>query len=452
MRSRKSLSLALLLFGLGTATACDGRRGKSDVEEHAASSATPSRPSPAGSDTGQGAGTHAGERAGGDHLGMEPPRASPEALRDARKRFLEMLNEGRSLTKAGDYAAGMAKYRQALEIDPADPSALAEMGWAAFKAGEFDVAQEHTVRALRFAKDDAQLGMMHYNLGRIAEARDDDERAIDAYRRSLELRDNETVKKRLAALTSDGANAHAGSLRGLATLAEKLQGLEQACQVLEEKICKEEYGVGDEPCGCEPKLLAGAPDGDWGLLKLTVRPAGAEVGFYPAVKTSAGWSLFDIVAYEYNPGAFGIFEETEVTYQGVEQPLADGSDALVLQIEKGRVDRDMGLEEAEFESSAVTVVCTRVGATARCTPPLVRRYRYTREVETYGETPDPDIDHEGLPIEQAWDVTLGMRNGVLTVTGEDTAEAALRGETRRLVVLGEMLGNGTYELVELMAR
>ena len=57
-----------------------------------------------------------------------------------------------------------------------------------------------------------------------------------------------------------------------------------------------------------------------------------------------------------------------------------------------------------------------------------------------------------MPIEQAWDVTLGMRDGVLTVTGEDTAEAALRGETRRLVVLGEMLGNGTYELVELLAR
>ncbi len=380
---------------------------------------------------------------------LPPPEADPDAIARDRKRFMALLNEGRSLTQSGDHAAGMAKYRQALEIDPADPSALAELGWAAFLAGELDEAREHTARALRLADDAKQQGMLHYNLGRVAEARGETEAAVDAYVRSLQLRDNGTVRKRLVALTGQAPPEPVDGPLGLSPVARNLGGLSAACDILVTKICQGDYGQDSAGCGCEPKLEDGAPDATWGLLELVVTPLGSERAWYPVVKTDDGWTLFEIAAYEYNPGAFGIYEELDIPYQKVERVMEANGEALVIQFEKGRSDRDMGIEEVEYESSALTMVCARDGGEARCTQPLYRRFAYTREIETFGEAPDPDIDHGDLPIKVRWNVTLGLNDGKLLVDGETPGEAAMR-KKRPVFGLGALLPNGEHRLRDLM--
>lgn len=426
-------------------------KGRPDVVDEREQKPT-ARSADATADDDDGAGSTGGDDAaagGDDALARLPPPPKKEGLAADRQRFIKTLNEGRALTQAGDHAAGMAKYRQALEIDPADSAALAELGWAAFLAGEYDTAREHTARALRFADDPKQQGMLHYNLGRIAEALGEGERAADAYVRSLELRDNGTVRKRLIALTGQAPPERIDGPSGLEPVAKGLGGLAAACDILVTKVCQGDYGLDLDSCKCAPKLVDGAPDQSWGLLELAVSPTGTERGWYPAVRTDDGWTLFEIAAYEYNPGAFGIYEELEIPYQKVEGVLEGGKPALVVQFEKGRSDRDMGIEEVEYESSALTMICAREGKQAWCTQPLYRRFAYTREVESFGEQPDPDIDHGELPIKVRWNVTLGLDAGKVIVDGETPAEAAMR-KKRPVFGLGALVPNGQHTLRELM--
>lgn len=98
-----------------------------------------------------------------DVTSARPAEPTPEQLAQARKAFLTALDEGRALTKAGDYSAGIAKYREALAIDGSDPAALAELGWAAFLSGDLEAAEHSTEQALRFARGDSQRGMVLYS-------------------------------------------------------------------------------------------------------------------------------------------------------------------------------------------------------------------------------------------------------------------------------------------------
>ena len=78
---------------------------------------------------------------------------------------------------------------------------VVELGWAEFKVGRYESAKAHTLKALTRAPDNDRRGMLHYNLGRIAEAQDQTEVAVAAYELSLALRPNDVVAGRLDNLT-----------------------------------------------------------------------------------------------------------------------------------------------------------------------------------------------------------------------------------------------------------
>lgn len=390
------------------------------------------------------------------------PKPKVDEATQLRKRLLALLNEGRELTKKGDHAGGIVKYREALEIDASDVSVLGELGWAAYLSGDLELAHRTTTQALKFVRDEKRRGMLLYNLGRIEEDRENTSDAIDHYRASLVARpDNATVKSRLDALEAkQNAMAVAGSAGGelegpdrfevnvsLEPLARDLADLAAACKVVEEQRC-EDYTLNQgEPCGCDPKLVATpGVDDSWGLLLLS--SGVMQEAWFPAVKTDKGWTVFSEVLYSYNPGAFGIFEEAQIGESTVEPLLAKGTQ-LVMRMSKSRLDRDMGLNEVETEDHEALVICARHETGAYCTRALITAYTLKREVEFEGDDAElvgEEIEHEGLPFEQGFAANVQFVDGKLVVEWARTTggfELDVHGErwstTGRIVPAGEHL-------------
>lgn len=229
--------------------------------------------------------------------------ATDEAkVRANRAKLLSLLNEGRKLVKGGELDAGIAKYGEVLAIDPHYGPALGELGWAEFKKGNYSDAHAHTLRALPRATDNDRRGMLHYNLGRIAEAQDQTEVAVAAYELSLSLRPNDIVASRLDNLTHavDAAgehyvhpaveeynNKHAPEVQAkpeaFHALATGVSSLEEACKIADaDSAC-----MGEDPCA-----LVASPGADqsWGLM--TMGSVGFLSCWHPIVKTDAGWTVF----------------------------------------------------------------------------------------------------------------------------------------------------------------
>jgi hypothetical protein len=381
----------------------------------------------------------------------KPAALEPGKVRELRKQYSKLLDEGRSLTKADKLDEGMSKYRAALEIDPSNPTVLGELGWAQFKANALDDAQSTTMQALRLAQEDKARGMLLYNLGRIAEARGETEAAIVYYRTSLEKRPgNATVQERLDALLAGGLVA-APPTNGLARIAGRIADLDTACKLILNHGCLDYGGdpnAGPEDdfnrCTCEPSLHATPSDDDdsWGLLTLQVGEWFQEVEF-PVVQTSSGWVVFDAIEWAFNPGMSGIFEEVHIgptttasLLPGATQPQ------VVFTWKKDRSDTDMGVNEYEAEHHEATLVCAREGEQAWCTKPLVSADSYVRDVEFLDMEEDPPIDHAGLPVSIAYAATFEWRDGKLIVSNVQRSGGAA----------GEHWDAGEYPLAELLGK
>lgn len=127
------------------------------------------------------------------------------AARTQAGEFREHLAAGRKAVKAKAYADGIAAFEAALKIDPNHAAALAELGWAAYLAGDLAKAERFTRQAIGAASQERTRGAALYNLGRIHEDRGEKDEAATAYQRSVQLRPNDVVAARLQSLQSAGA-------------------------------------------------------------------------------------------------------------------------------------------------------------------------------------------------------------------------------------------------------
>jgi tetratricopeptide (TPR) repeat protein len=441
MRSHRLSSLALIAC---VSLSCD----KKPAEAGATAEQTPPDPKPTPTEPSP----------------VEPPESKPESktapkpkvdeAAKLRKRLLALLNEGREATKKGDYPAGMAKYREALEIDASDVSALAELGWAAFQAGDLELAHRTTTQALKFVRDDKQRGMILYNLGRIAEAREELAAAIEHYEASLVARPgNQTVQTHLDAVKAKLASASSPSAEqpGLEVLARDLVDLTAACKIIEEQRCEDFTMDESDPCTCdpEPQATPGA-DQSWGLLQLGGDES-MQAAWFPVVQTDKGWTVFAEVLYTYNPGAFGIFEEAELGASTVEPLLAKGTQ-LVMRVEKSRMDRDMGLNEIESEDYKAMIICARHETGAYCARPLITAYSRSREVEFLGEDEQmfgEPIEHTGLPFAIGFEASVEFVEGKLIVKWT-TVTGAFEVERDVWSAIGRPLTAGEHDLATLL--
>lgn len=126
----------------------------------------------------------------------------PVAVSDtqARRQAKAKLDEGRKLTRAGDYPTAIAAFDAAIELDRALARAWSERGYAKLLSGDLEGAQADLTAALPLDEGAPYWAAVHYNLGLVAEKRGDPSAARTAFEASLALRENESVRKALARL------------------------------------------------------------------------------------------------------------------------------------------------------------------------------------------------------------------------------------------------------------
>ena len=182
------------------------------------------------------------------HRRPKPTSKEVDAALARAKRFPAKLNAGRKAVKAGDFDAAFAAFADARELRPHDASVLGESGFAALKAGKLGEARRWTEAAIDRAHKPGRLGALYYNLGLIAEAGGDPGAAKQHYARSLSLRPNATVEKKLAAL------AEVAEPRGAQELGAycERRAAEQEClsEAESEAMAEESGGLEEYWCGC----------------------------------------------------------------------------------------------------------------------------------------------------------------------------------------------------------
>lgn len=105
------------------------------------------------------------------------------------------LDEGRTLTRAGDYPGAIAVYDEVIAAAPEFAKAWGERCYAKLLASELEAAEKDCNKALEIDASSRFSAAVHYNLGQIAEKQGNAKKAKKAYAASLKLRPNKEVQK-----------------------------------------------------------------------------------------------------------------------------------------------------------------------------------------------------------------------------------------------------------------
>jgi tetratricopeptide (TPR) repeat protein len=117
----------------------------------------------------------------------------------------EAIARGRALVKKGDYTQAVKAFEEAVAVAPDDPTALSELGLAAFKANDLPRAEQASRKSVTAATSPNLRAASLYNLGRVQEARGEKAAAVESYARSLKDRPNKIVRERLLGLDAKAA-------------------------------------------------------------------------------------------------------------------------------------------------------------------------------------------------------------------------------------------------------
>ncbi|NVB39573.1 tetratricopeptide repeat protein [Pseudenhygromyxa sp. WMMC2535] len=297
----------------------------------------------------------------------EPKPAPPsKAEREQSKaRFGALLDEGRKLSKQGNHAAAQTKLREALTLHPGHGGALGELGWSAFQAGDLALAERSTLAALNDADDNRRRAALLYNLGRIQQARGQEDDAASYYRDSLALRPNATVETQLAALNSDDSDddddddddddndsdSDSDDDGGDSSWKDDPDDL---CTILLSEFAGGEF---DEGCSCSVGKRETAKSGPWSEVATldTIGPGDQLWIVELAVHEARGWRRLTTVVDEEAPWTdFGgqvdvAFEELTPDSPGPELRV----DVLVTRTELTGDDDD----DTPTQREAYTIIC-----------------------------------------------------------------------------------------------
>lgn len=209
------------------------------------------------------------------------PMAAPSAssASSASKISIVSLTQGRKLAREGRWAEAVVAFEQAVAVDPPSAIALSELGWAAFNAGDLELASSATTRGLELTQEPKARAQMFYNRGRIEETRGDRDAAAKSYTASLSLRPNDIVQARLEALGMTAPEAIAPP----------------------KPICSKTFSTRREACDCllgEREAL-GLPKEEAGSCVLVPIETDATGPSLEVVRVSAGsesvvWVLADV--------------------------------------------------------------------------------------------------------------------------------------------------------------
>ncbi len=336
---------------------------------------------------------------------------NPTKMAEYRKH----LTEGRRLASKSTFPEAMKEFEKALEAVPGDAPALLDLGWAAFKAGELDKAKKNTETALSRTTNPQLKGMAHYNLGRIAEEKKDDKGAVAHYQVSLELRPNVIVEKRLADVAKK-----AGITIAVKPVVEPLPCQTPVATIADVCACMIKPQPDDNaPRTCEQvkETKVGRDD----LAFVDVGESMFQVYTYAVARGDKGFVPVAKVGWEYNPGAFGIYEEFEL--KTIAEKMAGKTKVMWIEGSRSRHDSDMGIDEYEEESSRIVTLCVPPAGdikTWKCPLSVLVEMTYERDrMGLDGFTPDDEtrkLMTKGLPMKTAWSLEIKLLEGKAEVT------------------------------------
>ena len=345
------------------------------------------------------------------------PAAQPTTALTPEKRqaYLAHLQEGQKLAKAKRWQPAMAAFEAALQILPGDDRALSELSFAALSFGDFVKARDAGERSVLAASGTNVKAASLYNLGRVEEANDKLPQAAHFYRASLALRDNKTVRERLAKVAKNAAPEQPDP--PLCSAAPMSKTALCACIAKHAEFTGGECTVEDQT---EPFVVISAETSERGE---SVRLL--------AVQNQDNFQVVAHLGDVYNPGMMGISEDWELGK--VEQQQCGDRTVVRFATTHSRKDSDLGLNEIEFnEREQFTFCVVAAGAPVTCPLQVTGRLAYTRETLDDEEV-EPELKKlqtKGLPIHQEYSVTTTLTpQGVVQIrTAKGNPDPSLLGD------------------------
>lgn len=277
---------------------------------------------------------------------VKPPASAKGSSSKDKNALARHLTEGRRLSKRKDFQGAIAELDRALAIAPKDGEVLAELGWAAFQAKDYERAKTANRQALTNTSDPKLRAQILYNTGRVAEEQKDKESARVAYGESLSLRDNAEVEKRFIAVGGDVQEI----TRPWSTCDKGFATLDALCKCLVE-AAPTFLTATDETTKCSlnakpPKL----GDPRLSIVHVESGPALTKASVLVATDDDKLLRAIALLGEEYSPGAFGVHNTVEIL--GVElKKLKTRTLAIVKHAQKNTDLNMAGLQACHDDST-----------------------------------------------------------------------------------------------------
>jgi hypothetical protein len=345
---------------------------------------------------------------------------------EKRREYAGHLKSGRAHAKGKRWGEAALEFEKALAAVPMDDRALSELGWAALQAGDLDKAEKANADSVRVSSTPEVKAASLYNLGRVAEAKDDKERAAALYADSLVLRPSKTVVKRLAALGKQAPAAGPDQSAADTPCKDPVEGPDLVCGCLK-KIEPYEEGFEVE---CTIGSLDDIDDEDLRIASVTLGLG--EHSFYLAQKGAKGWSVIGSLGDLYEGGVGGVSNEREE--ETIEEKTIGGVRILWYQWSTGGHDTDMGIDEVSTYGEKMVALAVLAGdkdpPSVRMHIPLERVYDRDRlGVAEEGDLADvKDMMTKGLPIHHESHLKVDIREDgtVVVVLNRGEADESLK--------------------------
>jgi hypothetical protein len=400
--TRAAMSV-LLAFGLacGSSNEPAGRVEPSTTESPATNPAASGTPAP--SAMGEVA---APSTPSTNAVAAEPTR--PTITPAQRRELRAAIREGRTKTRARDHVAALVDFRRALAIDGASARLRCEAGFVAFRAGELDEAERWIQLALGRLPNDppdalkVPVAMCLFNAGLVYEAKGRKADAREVWTRSLALRQNAAVQRRLEGLGAVEETTSVALTGSFEAIARRLRDTYceegaagftredlQSCDQIEEHV--------RTPTGTTSAALEAR------LIEHSVIVLGADVNVTLVLKAGDRARAVPIASL-YSPGSMGMSADYEVQRFELVDVIPGGAPEVVLQVRQNENDEDMGVCERNGGTDQRTWVCGLVDDALRCAALPIEAVRYFER--------DEGCCEEGDECEPPVSETTGYRYAV----------------------------------------
>lgn len=286
-------------------------------------------------------------------LKIHRSKVEPILKKEARQSYQNHLDEGRTLAQAKKWTEAISRYEEALRAKPEDPVALAELGYAAYYAGDLDRARSFNTRALKVATEPGLRASILFNEGMVDEKKGDKDAARKHYETSLSLRPNATVQTRLEKLGPAGAcDARFPSRKDL-----------EGC--LRSQASKELTMF--DPA--KPTVLEEKEKGPGGLSVIRWgQQDGPEHPYFLIAEGSWGARRIAILGQDFEPGAFGVHNEGN--FSRFESLKVGSRDLVLVWWGQSNYDSNMAGLQADTYTSKNLTVCVLGGASGEPVCPV----------------------------------------------------------------------------------